>query len=236
MGIEQRKTYSLVDKSRQGRFLAQVAMYNLAIVLFFGITLLVPDFLSLHDESLPIEAKSVVADRVLYLHTKIWPTVAALICLIALHSFRFFHRFIGPLFRFRWAFDQIREGYVGFRIRLRGNDLLHREADSFNLMLETVAPRLEQARSECQKALETISEILADEEEIPARSREKLDRARMHLSAVWENVGWFHMQKEEGSGEEEKVTKEAEKEDPLIPFDGPFPPTGKVSEPDKLIL
>jgi hypothetical protein len=202
MGIEQRKTYSLVDKSRQYRFLAQMAMYNLAIVLFFGITLLVPDFLSLQDDTLPIEAKSVIADRVLYLHTKVWPTVAALICLLGLHSFRFFHRFIGPLFRFRWAFDQIREGNVGFRIRLRGKDLLHREEDSFNLMLETVAPKMERARSECRKAMETLDEILANGDGFPVHSKEKLDLARMHLYTLWENVGYFHTHMEAGPGGE----------------------------------
>ena len=95
---------------------------------------------------------------------------------------------------------------MGFRIRLRDKDCLHREEESFNLMLESVAPRLECARSECRKALETVAEILADGAGIPAHSKEKLARARMHLDALWQNVGYFHTRGEADLHEEVNVT------------------------------
>lgn len=210
MSIEQRKTYSLVDKSRQYKFLALVTAYNLLVAFFFGLSLFFPDFLSITDENIPLETRAAIAERILYFHSRIWPIVIALICLIGLHSFRTFHRLIGPLFRFRWAFDQLREGNLGFPIKLREKDYLHREEESFNRMLETLAPKLENVRSECQAALQTVDDLLENGEDVPAHLKERLNRTRMHLHALWQSADYFHMQTENTTPLEEKTLPEEE--------------------------
>jgi methyl-accepting chemotaxis protein len=208
MSIRQRRNYSLVDRPRQYKFLGLITAYNLVIVLFFGVSLFIPDFLSIQDETLPFENKLAVAERILYLHSRIWPAVIALICLIGLHSFRVIHRFIGPLFRFRWAFDQLGQGNLGCRIRLRTKDYLHREEESFNAMMETLAPRLENFRAECENALRSMDEILERGAEIPAPLRESLGRTRTHLHAALESAAYFHIHTEPDPFEETRIADE----------------------------
>ncbi len=193
-----RKTYSLVDRSHQYRFLAMVLVYTFIIALFLAITLFVPDFMRLNDKSVSFEIRAMTAERVLYLHAKVWPAVLALICLLGLHSFRFVHRFVGPLFRFRWAFDQIRSGNLNFQVKLRKKDLLHREEADFNQMLQVLAVKVGKAQSESGKALQMVDQLLAakaegkiSEEEIVERLHSVKDR----VQALVENVGYFKVQK-----------------------------------------
>jgi|GEM_PF-701532 len=208
MSIEQRRTYPLVDKTRQFKLLALVTVYNLVIAFFFGLSLFFPDFLSIEDENIPLDARTAIAERILYFHSRIWPVVIALICLIGLHSFRMVHRLIGPLFRFRWAFDQLQAGNIGFRIKLREEDYLHREEETFNRMMETLAPKLESARSECQAALQTVDDLLQSGEDVPAHLKERLNRTRMHLHALWQSADYFHMKAENPTPLEEKTLPE----------------------------
>ena len=153
-----RRRYAVVDRSHQYRFLALVLAYNVLIILLLGLTLFLPDILRIQDPTLSLEMRAAAADRILSMHTRVWPSVIALLCLIGIHSFRVFHRLIGPLYRFRWAFDQVRSGNLAFRVRLRRNDLLHREEEVFNEMLDTLAARVESIQTAGLEALRSLQE------------------------------------------------------------------------------
>jgi len=131
-----RRQYPIVDRSLQYRFLAIILVYSTAIMFFLGISLFVPDILAMMDEELSLEVRAAAAQRILNLHSRVWPAVIALICLLGIHSVRIFHRFIGPLCRFRSACEKISKGELGFRVKLRKKDYLHRDKAPFNEMIE----------------------------------------------------------------------------------------------------
>ena len=133
-----RRDYSLINKSHQYRFLAIILIYNLVIVGFLGIALFVPDILQMQDASLSLDVRAAAADKILKMHSRIWPAIIALVCLIGIHSFRVFHRFIGPLYRFTKAFEKVGSGELNFRLTLRKKDFLHQEAGEFNKMIDNI--------------------------------------------------------------------------------------------------
>ncbi len=122
-----RRQYPIVDRSLQYRFLAMILIYSMTIMIFLAVSLFVPDIIKLRDEGLSFEVRAVAADRILTLHARVWPAVIALICIIGVHSFRVFHRFVGPLYRFRWAFEKVRNGDLGFQVKLGKKDYLRQE-------------------------------------------------------------------------------------------------------------
>jgi methyl-accepting chemotaxis protein len=192
-----RKKYPLVDRSHQYRFLALVLIYNMAIVIFIGISLFVPEILRLQDPSLGLEARALAADRILTMHSRVWPAVIALICLFGMHSFRVFHRFVGPLFRFRWAFEEIRNGNLSFRVKLRKKDYLHREEEVFNVMLETLAEKIRRVQAAGQEAYRSLQEMAGQKTEGTLRKEtegEALSDLQGHLKALMENARYFRVE------------------------------------------
>ena len=102
-----RKQYSIVDRSLQYRVLAIILVYSLVIVLFLAVCLFIPDILAMNNQDLSLEIRAAAADRLLTLHSRVWPAIVAMVCVLGIHSVRIFHRLIGPLYRFRWAFSII---------------------------------------------------------------------------------------------------------------------------------
>jgi hypothetical protein len=206
-----RRRYALVDRSHQYRFLALVLSYNVLIVLFLGLSLFLPDILRMQDSTLSLEMRAAAADRILSMHTRVWPAVIALLCLIGIHSFRTFHRFVGPLYRFRWAFDQVRSGNLGFRVKLRRKDYLHREEDVFNEMLEVLAVRVGGIQTAGLEALRSLQELGLQES---GAVQERMTPLRRHLDTLMEDAGYFRVQAET----------------PALPLDVEPPPQPAASE------
>jgi hypothetical protein len=78
--------------------------YCTTIVVVLAAFLLLPDIVQLFDESVSLEVRAIAADKILTLHSRLWPAIITLVCVLGLHSLRAFHRLIGPLYSFRWAF------------------------------------------------------------------------------------------------------------------------------------
>ena len=87
--------------------------------------------------------RAAAADRLLTLHSRVWPAIVAMVCVLGIHSVRIFHRLIGPLYRFRWAFSKIGNGDLNFRVKIRKSDYLHREEEALNQMIEGLSERCE---------------------------------------------------------------------------------------------
>ena len=113
---KKRRAYPLVNRSLQYRLLAYILVYCFAIVIFFGIALFLPDIIANMDENLGLDRRLMAAERILSLHSKIWPAIIALVCLVGIHFWRISHRVIGALYRLRLAFEQITEGDLSFRV------------------------------------------------------------------------------------------------------------------------
>jgi methyl-accepting chemotaxis protein len=158
MTNNRRRAFPVIS-SLQYRFLAMTLIYSFIIVCFFAIAVFAPDILEMRDQSLSQEIRSSAASRVLVKNTWVWPAVLSLIIALSLHSFRAFHRVIGPLYRFRWAFEQIRNGTLLFRVKTRNRDYLQTEEKALNKMLEVLSGKLEIVREATKEAFQSIDEL-----------------------------------------------------------------------------
>lgn len=195
-----RRLFPVVDRSHQYRFLALILIYNMIIVAFLVAALFVPDFIQLHDKNLSLESRAFVADKILTTHTRIWPAIMALICVIGLHSFRTFHRFFGALYRFHWAFQQIRNGNLSFRVNLRKKDYLQNEKDTLNEMIEMLAEKIMGVQRAGQQALQSLDELgqkINKEGDWSKTNKEFMRLHRQHLDTLMDTTQYFRLPKDE---------------------------------------
>ncbi|NNG07711.1 MAG: methyl-accepting chemotaxis protein [Desulfobacteraceae bacterium] len=169
-----------VISSLQYRFLAMTLVYSFLIVCFFAVVTFLPDMMDMRDPGLSLEARSNAASRVLAKHTWVWPAVLSLIIVLALHSFRAFLKVIGPLYRFRWAFEQLGNGNMLFRIKLRKRDYLRTEEEALNNMLETLNGRLESVKEATEEAFKSIDELEQSATKGNEWSKPQIDMLRAH--------------------------------------------------------
>jgi hypothetical protein len=199
-----RRTY-MVDKSLQYRFLALVLIYGGIIVVFLAAFLFMPDILRMQDPSLNLEVRASAADKILTLHARVWPAVIALVCVIGLHSFRIFHRLVGPLYRFRVVFGQVRDGDLNYPVRIRDRDYLHKEEEALNEMLEVLHGKLKDIQGGCHDALRSFQELEQWVSRLPGR--ESADQAvlqshREHLDRIADTAKYFHRGKATSEGKD----------------------------------
>ncbi|MFP3870322.1 MAG: hypothetical protein ACLFVT_05500 [Syntrophobacteria bacterium] len=176
MRQKKRRVYPIVDRSLQYRFLAVILCYCMLIVIVLALFLFVPDLIKLLNEELSIQTRAAAADKVLTLHSRLWPAVITLVCCIGLHSVGTFHRFMGPVYRFRRAFAQVKSGDLSLRIKLRRKDYLHQEEEAFNKMVQTFAEKWGDIQLACMDALKCLGDL-----EEAMRMRENRQEAYQEL-------------------------------------------------------
>ena len=200
VGRNRRKRFPIVDKSLQYKFLAMILIYSAVVIIFLAVFLFVPDIIQLQDESLSLEIRASAADKMLTLHARVWPAVIALICVIGVHSFFGFLRFVGPVYRFRWAFEQVRDGDLGFRVRLRNKDFLRHEEAVLNEMIETLAGKLgsiQLASLDAVKSLDELEQIVTRVSDLTETDKELLRVHRHHLETLMDTARYFRLQQGE---------------------------------------
>jgi len=200
-----RRRFPIVDRGIQYKFLTLILSYGMIIVIFMGLMLFVPDFLALSNEDLSLEVRSAAAQRILALHSRAWPAIIALICLISVHSFRIFHRLIGPLYRLRWAFSKITNGCLNFRVKLRKKDYLHREEAMINEMIDVFARNWGSVQDIGMDALRSLEDLERSVSEMDAWEEAHqllLHTHRLHLENLVEKTRYFRLTAEEEKKQE----------------------------------
>jgi nitrate/nitrite-specific signal transduction histidine kinase len=213
LGRNQRKGYRVINRSLQYRFLAIIIVYSFIIVLFLAVFMFVPDIMRLQDQSLAFHDRAAAADKMLTLHARVWPAILLVICLVSLHSFRFFQRLIGPLHRFRRVYEQVRSGDMNFKVKIRKKDYLHEDEAALNDMLETLSEKwrnMQQTTEKALRSLDALEQIWTDVNKWQ-ESREDLLRVhRHHLEMLGEASRYFTVQEEEtGNGEDTPEKEES---------------------------
>lgn len=199
-----RRQYSIVDRSLQYRVLAIILTYCMVIVLFLAVCLFVPDILAMSNENLSLQMRAAAADKLITLHSRVWPAIIAMVCVLGIHSVRIFHRLIGPLYRFRWAFAKIGQGDLNFRVKIRKSDYLQREEEALNEMIDGLAGRHENIWTASSRALESLGAL---EQEAEAASgeqnpdKELLREHRQHLEDLVDQLKTFRLS---GEAQEER--------------------------------
>ena len=196
-----------VTSSLQYRFLAITLIYSFVIVCFFSVGFFGPDVIKLTDKNLSLESRGFAANDLLMKHSWFWPGIALLIIALGLHSFREFQRIAGPLYRFRWAFDQLEMGNLTFTVKLRKKDLLDTEEMAINNMIRTLVGRLgtiKQATDEAVQSVDELEQSLNKGSEWTETQIDLLRAHREHLGRLSTAVQYFRLddgeQKTDGSG------------------------------------
>jgi nitrate/nitrite-specific signal transduction histidine kinase len=200
-----RRKFPIVDRTMQYKFLTLILAYGMIIVMFMGLMLFVPDFLALSNETLSIEVRSAAAQRILALHSRAWPAIIALICIISVHSFRIFLRLIGPLYRLRWAFSKIKDGCLNFRVKLRKKDYLHREEALVNEMIDVFARNwgsIQDSGLDALRSLEDLERSLSDMDSWEEAHQFLLSTHRKHLENLVEKTHYFRLTAEKEGQQE----------------------------------
>jgi methyl-accepting chemotaxis protein len=195
-----RRRFSIVDRSLQYRFLAFVLAYGLITIIILAVSLFLPDVINMNDENLSMELRGAAAERILTLHMRVWPSIIAVICIFGLHSFRTFHRIIGPLYRFRWAFDKIGKGDLNFRVKLRTKDYLIKEEEMFNEMIDAIADKwsnIQSASEQALKSLDTLEKSLSETRGRQLFPQRLLKTHRKHLETLQSKSKYFRLEIEE---------------------------------------
>ena len=205
IGKTRRRQYSIIDRSLQYRVLAIIVTYSMVIVLFLAVCLFVPDILAMTNESLTLEMRAAAAERLLTLHSRVWPAIIAMVCVLGIHSVRIFHRLIGPLYRFRWAFDKISEGDLNFRVQIRKSDYLHREAAALNKMIEALSEKCEsvqQAGLKAASSLSALEQATAKTEDVQDGMKQLLLEHHQNLKDLVDRLESFRLEAEKEVGQE----------------------------------
>jgi nitrogen fixation/metabolism regulation signal transduction histidine kinase len=192
--LRMRRRRYIVDKSLQYRFLATILIYGFIVVAFLSVYLFLPEIMTLQNESLSFEIRAAAADKLLTFHARIWPAAIAIIIFLGLHSIIFFHRLVGPLYRFFWAFDKVRNGDLSFRVKIRRKDYLHREESAFNEMLDALAGKLEYIHLANLTALKSLDELEQKISDQTKSDKEFFHAHRQHLDTLMDAIRYFRLE------------------------------------------
>ena len=175
------------------------------VVLFLAVCLFIPDILAMTNESLSLELRAAAAEKLLTLHSRVWPAIIAVVCVLGIHSVRIFHRLIGPLYRFRWAFGKISEGDLNFRVQIRKSDYLHREEEALNKMIEALAEKcenLQQAGMNAADSLRAFEQATAASGDGHQATRGLLLKHQQNVKDLLDHLEYFRLKGEREAGQE----------------------------------
>jgi len=205
MTYNRRRAFPVIS-SLQYRFLTMTLIYSFIIVCFFAIAVFAPDIVEMRDQSLSLEIRSSAASRVLAKHSWVWPSVLSLIIVLALHSFRAFHRVIGPLYRFRWAFEQFQKGNLSLRVKTRKKDYLQTEEAALNKMLEILSGKLEVVKEATKEAFRSVDELEKSVNMDNGWTKTQMDLLRTHrdhMERLVNEVQFFRSENQMDEGREQ---------------------------------
>lgn len=197
---EKRRLYPVINRPIQYRFLGMVLAYGMITIILVAAFLFVPDVLIMNDEEASFEMRQGASQRILLLYPRFCITILGLIFVTGLHSWRAFHRVIGPLFRFKWAFEKISEGKLNFLVRLRKKDYLDPEAQKLNQMVDVLAEKWENVQTaglDSIKSLEELEQSIVKKNEDETEIRQYLQTHRKHLESLIGQVGYFQLSNKE---------------------------------------
>lgn len=192
-----RRLFPVVNPSLQFRFLATILAYGGLAILVLGAALFFPDFLRLSDETLDLQAKMRASEVIVAIHQRLWIPLILLLAIIGAHFFRIFHRVVGPLYRFRWAFGEIAKGDLSLTVRIRQNDFLHLEEEALNSMLGGLSDKVEEIRAATAEASSSLESLEKEMTSLPEAGQPEISlRLRHHrqaLEAVMEKINVFKL-------------------------------------------
>jgi methyl-accepting chemotaxis protein len=195
MQQNKRRLFPVVDRGKQFAFLVIVLIYIMIIVGTLALSLFLPDVIMLSDDSLSPEIKGVAAEKMLLLHSRVWPGIITIVIIIGIHWFHIFHRIVGPLFRFNKAYEQIGNGDLSIRIQLRRKDYMHREKDNLNRMIEELIEKIKPVQQIGSDLSDSVNKLEEAIQKQASRNviEDILKEHRKHCDALVRMTGRFRV-------------------------------------------
>lgn len=188
-----------VTSSIQYTFLALALAYGFVVVCFVAFAIFVPDILEMQDESLSPAIRGSAASRILSKNAWALPACLSLVILLALHSFRTFQRVMGPLYRFRCAFEEFAKGNLLYPVKIRKKDYLHAEEEALNQMIKAFSDGIKSIKDANETALQSLREIektAISSNSLGQISRESLTSHRERLEDIENAIRFFQVRGE----------------------------------------
>jgi methyl-accepting chemotaxis protein len=132
----------IVKRRLQYSLLILALSYALFFMFSVAMLLFIPNSIHLHQIDPTSAEASQLANGILFLHSKYWPTVLLPLAVIALHSILISHKIAGPLYRFSRIFAALEEGRLPRPEKLRKGDYLQDEMDQINRMVVSLRSRI----------------------------------------------------------------------------------------------
>ena len=192
-----RRWFPVVNRSLQFGFLAVILAYAGLLVLVLATALFLPDFIRLSDQARDFQTRMAASQVVLAVHQRLWPPVLGFLIVMGIHFFRLFHRLVGPLYRFRRAFEQIAKGDLSRNVQIRKKDFLHQEEGALNDMIRSLSEKVASVRDAATAGLRSLdgleTEILSPAGVHETEVRQSLNRHRQTLEKVMEKLADFDL-------------------------------------------
>ena len=194
MKRNKRRLFPIVDKEKQYTFLVIIIIYIIIIAGSLSISLFLPDFMLLTDDKLGQNIRGEIADKIIILHSRVWPGIFAIVCIIAAHWFHIFHRIVGPLYRFRQTYEQIGKGNLELKVNLRHKDYLHKEKDDLNRMIEELSIKMraiQKAGVDVMLTAEGLENEMANKQDINDSLKKDLRLHREQCDTLMKYINQF---------------------------------------------
>jgi HAMP domain-containing protein len=156
-----RRRRILVDPAYQLRVAATILVGILFYSGLLGFLLFYP-LMQEFENAGSTQQQFWIAQQVLELHARFWPSVAVVAVLVAVQSLFVTHRVVGPAYHIRRVLNGLAAGAFTMRVRLRRFDRLKEVEAAVNTLAEQIELR-ERSRIERDEQLRTIVGVLADE-------------------------------------------------------------------------
>jgi methyl-accepting chemotaxis protein len=198
-----------VTSSIQYTFLALALAYGFIVVCFVAVANFVPDILEMQDQSLSPAIRSTAASRILDKNAWVLPACLSLVILLALHSFRAFQRVMGPLYRFRCAFEEFAKGNLLYPVKIRKKDYLHVEEQALIRMVDAFSAQINSIKNATETALHTLRELektATSSNPLGSISKDSLTIHRERLEGIVAAVRFFQV-----GGEGAELNKPSER-------------------------
>ena len=183
----------LIDKRLQYKLLIVNINYFVILFIVVGLTLFGPLFFEFYDASIDYMQKSLIAEKILYLHGRLWPPFIAAAALFALHSIFVSHRIAGPLYRFRTVFKRLGEGDFSEDIRIRKNDYLHRDKEVMNETIRSLRTRIGRIKAEQRAVSDVLAGMNLDSEDVSPELGSQMTRIEHHMAEMRHQLDAFRL-------------------------------------------
>lgn len=187
-----RRKHYVVDKKLQYTLAIYNTIYSFILLLSLGVVLLMPLYFELSATGLSHLQQGEAAGKVLYLHSRSWPVILAIVIVLGLHSITVSHKIAGPLQRFRRTFQRITKGDISLMERIRRDDYLQQDWVMIEEVIDFLRIRITAMKAEQQAVEKALNELIETSQMKPVESTEpRLSMLREATFRLKEELGYF---------------------------------------------